>query len=600
MAQQRSHTPFEQTLGRYRLIRVLGQGGVGTVHLGVVPGNDGFEKFVAIKVLKAELTLDPVQARALQDEAHLGADLEHQNIVQILDLGVEAELHYMVMEYIRGFSLAKVLSFLVARDVKLPIGVALHLFRCVSRAIEYVHRQPGDPDRACLFHGDISASNVLVGGSGRVALGDFGVAALLHANPNQLAGKWSYVPPEALIGARVNYTWDLYALSALLYELLTGSKAFPCDSFASRSQVAAEYVPAIEKRPDLSQAMSDLVGRFLDESPDLRPNSAKQLRREVDEVHPPSGADEDSHVAYFHGLFAEGSFVDAHGELPSTTSVVGGSGFAENTPTMTVQHVRVAKPLRFGLTLAHGPDRAKGYGEQLSELLATPLERPLRPVLLGDYHTLLDCLLRGDVDIAWMPPMIMAEAASRGAGLISVMERDGKQGYSACLFTQKDSSVQSLKDLGGKSVAWVERESASGYHYPRHMIADELGDPDKVLGRSSFHGSHSAVCEAVANGWTDVGATYIVAKTDGSVASCAWEELLPDRADELRVVAVSRLIPGDCIAYRPHFSEHWLGRIRSVFLRLHQSPSGQQVMKQIFHADRFVVGEIDDYEGLSD
>jgi phosphate/phosphite/phosphonate ABC transporter binding protein len=590
---------LERTLGRYRLLRLLGQGGVGQVHLACSHGAAGFEKLVALKVLRPELTSDPSQVKCLRDEAHIGVGLEHHNIVQILDLGEEARIYYIVMEYIRGFSLAKTLSFLRATEVQFPLNMALHIFRAVSRALDHVHAHTGPGGKDVLFHGDVSAANVMMGASGRIALGDFGVAALMHQSPGQLAGKWSYVPPEALLGARVNRHWDLFALGALLYEMLTGSKAFACDSFSARAKLPERCQPVKERRPEVSQALSDLVSNFLEPALSDRMQSAKAMRAAVNALEPVGQDDVDDYHRYVRGLFFENDFVRSHGSLPDSTSKLlsGSDPFDEETEAPTA-HVRLKKPLRFGLSMAHGAEYAKEYGVQLADSLSVPLERPVRPVLLGDYQTLLDCLLRGDVDIAWMPPVLMAQAARSGAGIVAVSARAGRHSYFGSIVVREDSPVHSVEELRGKSMAWVDKDSASGYLFAKGLIEKELGVVDESLGRTSFHGSHRAVCEAVANGWTDAGATYVVLDEDEAVAGSGWGELVAERASELRLLTVTAPIPGDCIAYRPHFSSQWQNELQEVLFGLHKSEQGRTLMSQVFRAERFVDGELDDYESI--
>lgn len=589
---------FEQTLGRYRLLRLLGQGGVGQVHLACSHGAAGFEKLVAVKILRPELISDPEHMRLLQQEAHIAVELQHPNIVQTLDLGEEADRFYMVMEYVRGFSLAKVLSYMAEKEARLPIALALHIFRAASRALDCVHDRM-EPD-ACsiLTHGDVSPSNLLLGSSGQIALADFGVSALMQHHPDKVAGKWSYVPPEALLGARIGHHWDLYSLGVVLYEMLTGRKAFRCESFAERAALPEACTPIRELRPEVPAALANLVGDFIAPSPADRLASATQMRRAVDAVAPGPQDVEDSYLRYIGGLFSEGDFMRSHGSLPSTTTVRRSMDpFMEATEAPTAQ-VRLKKPLRFGLSLAHGADRAKCYGAMLSDVLSAPIERPVRPVLLGDYQTLLDCLLRGDVDIAWMPPLLMAEAVAAGAGVLAVAQREGRVSYSGAIIVRRDSEVHHIEDLRTKSIAWVDRDSASGYEFPRRLLEERLGPLDDLLPGSSFHGSHRAVCEAVLKGWADAGATYVVCNTSAEVTGCAWTDFSLCGHDELRVVCQTEPIPGDCIAHRPNFSERWFDDLRAAFASMGQTEAGRELLRGAFHADAFVDGDIAAYEAI--
>ncbi len=589
---------FERTLGRYRLLRLLGEGGVGQVHLACSHGAAGFEKLVALKILRPELTADPSHVRLLQDEAHIAVDLQHPNIVQILDLGEEADSFYVVMEYIRGFSLARVLEFLGRKEAKLPMELAVHIFRAASRALDCVHDRQAADGHSTLVHGDVSPANILLGASGQIALGDFGVSAFMQVHPDQVAGKWSYVAPEALLGARISLHWDLYALGITLYEMLTGRKAFRCASFAERAALSEHCTPIREIRPEVSPALAKLVESFIASSPVDRPGSATEMRQAVDALMPTPPGIEDTYMRYMGGLFAEGDFMRSNGALPSTTSMKNVlDPFMEATEAPTA-HVRFKKPLRFGLSLAHGADQAKSHGDRISQVLSAPIQRPVRPVLLGDYETLLDCLLRGDIDIAWMPPLLMAEAAASGAGVLAVAERAGQTSYAAAIVVRADSPLQTIEDLRGRRMAWVDRDSASGYEFPKQFLEASLGPLPEALARSSFHGSHRAVCEAVMQGWTDAGATYVVCDESGAVTARSWTDLHVVAEDELRILCCTGSIPGDCIAHRPQLSERWIEDLRQAFANMQRTAAGRELLKEAFNADAFVPGDLAIYEAL--
>ncbi len=199
-----------------------------------------------------------------------------------------------------------------------------------------------------------------------------------------------------------------------------------------------------------------------------------------------------------------------------------------------------------------------------------------------------------------MPPLLMAEAVESTAGVIAIAERNGCVTYHGALFTQADSEIQSLKQIRGRSIGWVDKSSASGYRFPKHIVESGLGPTTETLGRESFFGSHKAVCEAVANGWVDIGASYVVTDEDRNVTSSGWSELLPDREHELRLLEVSLPIPSDCIAHRPHLSEQWQRDVEQAFIALHKEPPGRKLLAQAFAAERFASGTTLPYEGIKE
>jgi serine/threonine-protein kinase len=192
---------------------------MGEVHLAVVRGAAGFEKLVAIKFLEDRLVRDRELTRGLLREAFLGVQLDHEHIVSVLDLGEDEQRTFIVMEYVRGFTLAHVLSHLDAIGQGMPLAAALHVVRATLDALAYLHRVRGTDGKALgLVHGDVSPSNVLLGGDGRIKLSDFGVATIgTDPEPGTVAGKLQYLPPEAFAGVPRSLAWDVYAVEALLY-----------------------------------------------------------------------------------------------------------------------------------------------------------------------------------------------------------------------------------------------------------------------------------------------------------------------------------------------------------------------------------------------
>jgi phosphate/phosphite/phosphonate ABC transporter binding protein len=574
---------------------MLGEGGNGEVHLASAQGVAGFEKLVALKLLRSELSDDPRQLTTLLNEAFISANLEHENIVQIFDLCLEAGQYFIVMEYVRGFSLAQVLSHLRSTGRRLPTRVACHIVRSVANALTHVHeRLAPDGKPLQLIHGDISGGNVLLSAAGRIAISDFGVGALSQANSAAAAGTWSYMPPEALLGARLSTAWDLFALGALAYEALSTRKAFPARDFAERGK-CPEVPPALPE--DCPPALQDIVFRAIASSPADRFKSAREFRDALNEIMPPQGNETDLHVAFIDRLYSEDRFISTHGDLPTTSSTGGPDDpFLEETETPTV-NFSLQKPLRLGVSLAHGPQKAGSNGELLSTALEFKLGRKVRPVLLGDYRTLMECLLLGDVDIAWMPPITFSKAMARGAGLVAATRRQGRSGYHGVIFCKEECDIHSPSDLSGRSIAWVDRDSASGYVMPKARLMEIFESTELPFSNESFMGSHRAVCDAVFQGWTDAGCTYAV-YNEGEFVRGAWSELSDTPDDKVRVVVHTKEIPAEVIAHRPGLPPTLVANISEVFCRLEESEDGKEVLEKVFAADGFDPGEVEAYEGI--
>ena len=206
--------PENTLFGRYQLRRLLGEGGMGQVYLASATGSAGFEKRVALKMLGAEQAMDAGLVRSLEREALIGVQLDHENLVQILDYGEHGGRAFIAMEYVRGFSLGSVIKHTKGQGRTIPIGILVHIARKVAEALNYMHHLVDGEGRPLeLIHGDVSPSNVLLATDGRIKLTDFGITALSKEirGERAVAGKPGYLPPEALLGAPHNQAWDVYA-----------------------------------------------------------------------------------------------------------------------------------------------------------------------------------------------------------------------------------------------------------------------------------------------------------------------------------------------------------------------------------------------------
>jgi serine/threonine protein kinase len=207
-------------IGPYRLEREIGHGGMGAVYL-AVRDDDEYRTAVAIKLLHGGLETAQAVAR-FRDERQILAGLEHPGIVRLLDGGsTEERLPYLVMEHVKGATLT---AWADARDLDVPARVAL--FRKVCAAVAYAHQK-------LVVHRDLKPSNILVTAEGQPKLLDFGIAKLLDAEAGREAATRTgmrlltpeYASPEQVKGEPVSTAADVYALGALLYELLGGAQA---------------------------------------------------------------------------------------------------------------------------------------------------------------------------------------------------------------------------------------------------------------------------------------------------------------------------------------------------------------------------------------
>jgi phosphate/phosphite/phosphonate ABC transporter binding protein len=590
---------------RYRLVSRLGTGGMAEVHLAKAIGSGGFEKLVALKLLSPGSADRPANVDALQREALIGVHLDHDNVVQILDFGEDEGRTFVAMEYVRGFSLVDILRHGAAEGVSLPIRTVVHIVRAVASALDYVHRlTDGTGQPLGLIHGDVSPSNVLLSNDGRVKLSDFGIAALTSEMAGQkgVAGKPRYVPPEVIDGASLGQSADVYALSVVLYEGLSGAPAFKGFTVAELRETRAQGARGIlEMRPDCPAGLAKVVMQAIAIRPEERCATAADLLRHLELEHPRQVDDAEQYRAFISELYTSTRFVESHGELPATGRLGKINRLAPHpAATGEITETPTSRPtsLRFGLSPALSSDVAREGGERLAEMLTERLGTEIRPMVFADYGTLVDCLSRGEVDFAWTPPQAFLDVFVAGGGMLAIMMRNGRITYEGAIVVRTDSSYQTIADLRGESAAWVDRRSASGYVFAFAEVAQQLAGAQPLLDREHFHGSHRAVCEAVLNGWASFGATYAMRADDGQLVMSSWTDLVPDQADELRALAFTGPIPADNIAHRPQLPSPIVQQLIKVLTELHQSPAGAALLKEVLGAEQLVYGGFELYRGL--
>ena len=209
-------------LGRYRLLLELGQGGMARVFVAVSSGLAGFNKLVVLKVMRDELRENQSSLNMFLAEARLAARMNHQNIVQTLEVGEDAGRYFICMEYLEGQTLGRLMKKTI--DSPLPLSARLELICQVLEALVYMHGFT-DPDGTplSLVHRDISPNNIFITFDGTAKVLDFGVAkatGVSHATEaGMFKGKLGYAAPEQILGNSEQRS-DVFAVGVLLWELL--------------------------------------------------------------------------------------------------------------------------------------------------------------------------------------------------------------------------------------------------------------------------------------------------------------------------------------------------------------------------------------------
>ncbi len=215
--------------GRYRLDAPVGEGGMATVWRGT---DLSLSREVAVKVLREEVAAQPDAVARFRREAHAAAKLNHPNVVQIYDTGVDGTIHYIVMEYLPEPDLKRIIHDWAPLPEQKVIDVAA---QC-CRALSYAHRNG-------IVHRDVKPHNILFTDDGRAKLSDFGIAAAIGtggAAPGGIVlGSAHYISPEQVQGSPAGQHSDLYSLGCVMYEALTGRTPF---DGKSEAEIAARHL----------------------------------------------------------------------------------------------------------------------------------------------------------------------------------------------------------------------------------------------------------------------------------------------------------------------------------------------------------------------
>src|SRR2546423_3913306 len=254
-------------------------------------GGEGFQKIVAIKKTLPHLSDNQDFIEMFIDEAKLAAQLNHNNIIHIYDLGKIQSSYYIAMEYIDGYDLKTILKLAADRDHPLNVELALFIAAKIAAALDYAHRKRDFEDRDLgLVHRDVSPQNVLISQDGDIKLCDFGIAKAAskasHTQAGALKGKLQYMSPEQAWGRAIDKRSDIFALATVLFELLTGRKLFTGDNELSiLEQVREARVTAPSQYNDeVTPQIDAIVVKALQKDPANRYQTAGEMERDINQV----------------------------------------------------------------------------------------------------------------------------------------------------------------------------------------------------------------------------------------------------------------------------------------------------------------------------
>jgi tRNA A-37 threonylcarbamoyl transferase component Bud32 len=309
-----------QRVGRYTLVDHLASGGMAEIFLARHEAEGEFSKDLVLKILQSRYLDNEAVVAMFLDEARLAARLNHPNIVDVYDVGIEEGLYYIAMEHIPGKTLTDVMRRGIEVSQPLPLDHAVYLVAETAAGLAYMH--DGTDARGIRFgivHRDISPSNLVVSFSGQTKIIDFGIARDAGASERQKGarpGKVSYMSPEQVQGHELDGRSDIFSLGTILYEITLGRRLWRGPKEVVMRRIVEEKPPPptyIDRQypPELEL----VVLRALEKRPDHRYATAGELFEDLEAYLVGAAARTRNHqiAIYLHGLFTSDAQVSDMG-----------------------------------------------------------------------------------------------------------------------------------------------------------------------------------------------------------------------------------------------------------------------------------------------
>jgi len=275
-------------VGRYDVVGPLATGGMAEILLGRIVGPSGFQRPVVIKRILPHLARDKGFMEMFLDEARIVAGIRHPNVVQVHELGHEADELFLVMEYLEGESAAGLAKRLRAQDEPLDFSLAAYVVAEACAGLHAAHELvDSQGQKQNVVHRDVSPQNVFITYSGEVKVLDFGIAVaadrVTRTEAGTFKGKFEYSSPEQCRGQRLDRRSDVFALGIMLFELATGKRLFKrMGQLATLRAICEEpIIRPTELLPELPAALEQVIMRALERDRDTRYPTALEMRRDL-------------------------------------------------------------------------------------------------------------------------------------------------------------------------------------------------------------------------------------------------------------------------------------------------------------------------------
>ncbi len=278
-----------KVLDRYQLIGEIASGGMATVFLARLPGVGGFRRLVAIKRLHPHLAHEQEFVEMFLDEARLAASIHHRNVVPILEIGTSVGGYYLVMEYIEGVTLARLMAQAVLKKLPVPRPILLRIVLDTLTGLYAAHELTDDDGESLgVVHRDCSPQNILIGLDGCTRITDFGVArasSRLHTTrEGAMKGKLAYMAPEQTGGDNFDKRADLFSVTVVLWEALSSRRLFRGKTEAQTlRRLIHEPIPRLrDVVPNIHPALDELCHKGLKRDPGERFQTAEEMADELE------------------------------------------------------------------------------------------------------------------------------------------------------------------------------------------------------------------------------------------------------------------------------------------------------------------------------
>jgi serine/threonine protein kinase len=257
------------SIENYKVVELIGSGGMANIYKAIQLSLD---RPIALKIMHQHLTVDEGFVARFEKEAKQAAQLQHENIVSIIDYGVDNGIYFIAMEHIDGKNLKEILS----KQTRLPLEICLLISQQIAEGLKYAHAHN-------LIHRDIKPSNIILSNDGRVMLTDFGIAKgcddLTITSTGQMIGSPAYMSPEQAAGRPLDHRSDIFSLGIIMFEIISGRKPFNGETYQEMvaSIMSKEPESLQELRVDVNTEIEEQVKKALIKDAETRYQTAEEF-----------------------------------------------------------------------------------------------------------------------------------------------------------------------------------------------------------------------------------------------------------------------------------------------------------------------------------